>query len=581
MMATAAKVTIAEVEELVEPGRDRRRRRRDAGHLRPVHPAGPCLREADREADRPQRVGSARRSTRVPRATTAGMARGQIMRKGSQVVRRRRDRPPAVGVRPARRIGQGAGRVPTRNQARRPVLRSGLSVPLRQRGRRGRGADALVRRGHAPRDDDCVRRARSPNHLQNRSRRRSGVTRGEAARRSGRGAVRVQPAKLRYLQSAIGLHAVAAGAAWRFGRDADVLEQTGLVRTFYLDTIWRDDPAFADLWCRAGGALLTGSIHYGEAIRHYDRCLVARPHNAWFLLGRGSTLEAVARLAAGLGRGERLSDWPESQDARELRKKAAADYRNAIEQAPDLGEARIRLAHVEVSDGQFAEASRDLAQVLGARLTPVLAYWSHLFLGAADEGAGRPADAVGRVPGGAVGVLRRRSRRRLPWRTCWPKGWGSVRARGPCCNRTSAPAVGRSFESDPWWLYAGAQGWRAPGWLDGARTAEPGAMRPLVAGLIAVLATGAVSAGQAPPTFRAGVDAVTVDVLATHRGQPVSGLTAGDFEVLDDGVRQQHQFRERRRRADQSGHSTWIRARAWPVTVSRRSWRPVAPRSRP
>lgn len=67
-------------------------------------------------------------------------------------------------------------------------------------------------------------------------------------------------------------------------------------------------------------------------------------------------------------------------------------------------------------------------------------------------------------------------------------------------------------------------------------------MRPVVAALIAVLATGAASAGQAPPTFRAGVDAVTVDVLATHRGRPISGLTASDFEVLDDGVRQQISF---------------------------------------
>ncbi len=40
-------------------------------------------------------------------------------------------------------------------------------------------------------------------------------------------------------------------------------------------------------------------------------------------------------------------------------------------------------------------------------------------------------------------------------------------------------------------------------------------------------------------TFSAGVDIVRVDVLVTENGQPVRGLTAGDFEVFDEGVRQQ------------------------------------------
>ncbi len=35
--------------------------------------------------------------------------------------------------------------------------------------------------------------------------------------------------------------------------------------------------------------------------------------------------------------------------------------------------------------------------------------------------------------------------------------------------------------------------------------------------------------------FRAGVDGVAVDVLVTRDGRPVPGLTAGDFELRDDG----------------------------------------------
>ena len=47
--------------------------------------------------------------------------------------------------------------------------------------------------------------------------------------------------------------------------------------------------------------------------------------------------------------------------------------------------------------------------------------------------------------------------------------------------------------------------------------------------------------GQAPqeptPTFRQGVEAVQLSVIVTDReGNPVSGLTADDFEVLEDKV---------------------------------------------
>ena len=58
VMATAAAVTIAEVEQLVEPGEHRPGPRRHAGHLRAAHPPGRALREADREADDRERVRS-------------------------------------------------------------------------------------------------------------------------------------------------------------------------------------------------------------------------------------------------------------------------------------------------------------------------------------------------------------------------------------------------------------------------------------------------------------------------------------------------------------------------------------------
>jgi Ca-activated chloride channel homolog len=48
-----------------------------------------------------------------------------------------------------------------------------------------------------------------------------------------------------------------------------------------------------------------------------------------------------------------------------------------------------------------------------------------------------------------------------------------------------------------------------------------------------------VAALAQAPTFSSRVDAVRVDVLVTDNGKPVVGLTARDFEILDNGVAQQ------------------------------------------
>ena len=50
---------------------------------------------------------------------------------------------------------------------------------------------------------------------------------------------------------------------------------------------------------------------------------------------------------------------------------------------------------------------------------------------------------------------------------------------------------------------------------------------------------------QAPPVFRADVEAVYVDVYVTRRGAPVAGLSDGDFVVKDNGVAQRARVVER------------------------------------
>jgi VWFA-related protein len=57
--------------------------------------------------------------------------------------------------------------------------------------------------------------------------------------------------------------------------------------------------------------------------------------------------------------------------------------------------------------------------------------------------------------------------------------------------------------------------------------------------VFAALALSPLHGSAARQTFTSRVDAVRVDVLVTEDGRPVQGLTPGDFELLDNGVRQQ------------------------------------------
>ena len=65
-------------------------------------------------------------------------------------------------------------------------------------------------------------------------------------------------------------------------------------------------------------------------------------------------------------------------------------------------------------------------------------------------------------------------------------------------------------------------------------------MKRIIPVVAVVLSAAASLSGQqqTPPTFRAGADAVTIEVSVRDRAKPVTGLQAADFLVNDNGVPQ-------------------------------------------
>ena len=64
-------------------------------------------------------------------------------------------------------------------------------------------------------------------------------------------------------------------------------------------------------------------------------------------------------------------------------------------------------------------------------------------------------------------------------------------------------------------------------------------MKAAVSAISLVLVLSQSPSAWQQQAFSSKVEAVRVDVLVTDKGQPVRGLTLGDFDVLDNGVPQQ------------------------------------------
>jgi tetratricopeptide (TPR) repeat protein len=161
------------------------------------------------------------------------------------------------------------------------------------------------------------------------------------------------------------------------------------------------DPLFHQRWAFATLSFFLSHVAIEEAQTFVQAQLRLRPGDPALVLARGT----VAELRADRARrapilqpaGSSVSAW-QQRTRRQLEStdalgSAARDFRAALEAAPHLHEARLRLGRVLSQLDRHSEAAAELEQLRASRPARVHAYLAALFLASAHERAGRPGDA--------------------------------------------------------------------------------------------------------------------------------------------------------------------------------------------
>ncbi len=229
--------------------------------------------------------------------------------------------------------------------------------------------------------------------------------------------------------------------------------------------------------------------------------------------------------------------------------------REAIRFQPDLTEARLRLGHLLMLVGRTNDARRELMTASAQARTAnqgFQGYLAELFVGQMLEREGRLREAAHAFAAAsafkplapAARVALGQSLLSAGFLT---DGWAAIRQMFGDERREGVTEI------DPWVWFPHAQFWRVREDLGALRTmVRVGDLKPpkqsvqAVSTLVSPLLplpeiTTPTSGSLAPlpqPGFTARVEGVRVDVVVTSDGQPVTGLRATDFEVIDNGVAQ-------------------------------------------
>ena len=301
--------------------------------------------------------------------------------------------------------------------------------------------------------------------------------------------------------------------------------------------------------------MLEGGIDSSGLHDHLDHVHNLFPDEPRLVLARGiaeeqfsAPSEVLTRsvAAANLARARELASRAEGERFRAA-ERAAARFKDAAKDESLRAEASLRLGHVKLLMGRYDEAlaalsgaergtedrARDLSRASlsrhgareprarrrGARLVPA---------GAGDQSWRALRDAASGGDGVPPRPRRRPGRddRRAPARRrSTPRSLVVVLRRRLAILVSAHRARARDAEAAC------------------AVTAGPAEARPTRVGQVDVhrdrCAAGHRDAGRQERVFRSGVDGVTITVSVRSNNRPVSGLTAADFELTDNGVPQE------------------------------------------
>lgn len=304
-------------------------------------------------------------------------------------------------------------------------------------------------------------------------------------------------------------------------------------------------------WHRAAFALFAGAVDPDGLEAHVAHVKLQFPGEPRLPFERAvaSELRAAPFLA-----GSRLT----APDIARNYDEAAKRYREASA-SPDAAtrrEALLRLARVEIERGQPEAAVAALDARSGAPADADEAYLAALFRGLALEQLGRLDDAQ-RAYSGALAVQPGRQSASIAAAALLFRQGHRDEANA----RVTTLLDDRTQTTDPWWTYWPADYRFAPQWLETVRrsirttdvVSGPVAPAPAPAATPAgapatPTAPPAAAPSSAPavatstasgrPMFRSSVTGVSVSVSVLQNNVPVTGLTAADFELLDNGVPQ-------------------------------------------
>jgi tetratricopeptide (TPR) repeat protein len=198
----------------------------------------------------------------------------------------------------------------------------------------------------------------------------------------------------RCLQAAILLHTEARFVS-RYGvkRDAELTHVRAaeiLVEALRMRSEGGGRDGFRDFERRWRIAVAHGSREWvGDraAVAIYEDVLRRFPADPEALIGLGAVFEQTAAAPAFVGIAPVFDGtW----------KNAARCYEQALTAEPRRVDARLRLGHVEMKQGRFEAARRELQPLVSAdsAASPVVQAFAHLFLGEIESHQSRPDEAI-------------------------------------------------------------------------------------------------------------------------------------------------------------------------------------------